>query len=250
MLEKKIRSLLLKSLGTRSYLGLISSSYIKLIRAGFLKDKYPELFFLSTLIKPGFICVDIGANVGYYSMFLSNYTGKQGHVYAVEPVPLFAGIFLKNSKKFALKNITLYQCALGNEVKDVLLGTPLLDGVFRHGLTKVIDIKEIKNTHTFKARMEIPDVLFAPLPVIDFIKCDVEGYEVHLFPHMLQTLNRCKPIIQIEISNTANRKIIIDLLKPLGYQPYALINTKLTLIDDEAALYYEKGDFYFKVKSV
>ena len=45
-MEKKLRSLLLKSLGTESYLGLVSSAYIRLISAGFLKDKYPELFYL------------------------------------------------------------------------------------------------------------------------------------------------------------------------------------------------------------
>ncbi|MBC7381411.1 MAG: FkbM family methyltransferase [Bacteroidia bacterium] len=249
MLEKKLRSLLLKSLGIRSYLSLVSSAYIRLIRAGFLKNKYPELFYLSSIIKPGFVCIDIGANVGYYSVFLSKYAGNQGHVYAVEPVPLFAQIFLKNSKKFASNNITLYQCALGAEVKEVILGTPLLDGVFRHGLTKILDQAETKNAQTYKAVMQIPDVLFNPLPKIDFIKCDVEGYEVHLFPHMLNTLKRCLPLIQIEISSEINRRAIIDLLKPLGYQAYSLANHKLELLKDETALYYEQGDFYFMAGS-
>jgi hypothetical protein len=29
-----------------------------------MKKKYPELFYLNQLIQPGFVCIDIGANVG------------------------------------------------------------------------------------------------------------------------------------------------------------------------------------------
>ncbi|MDP1726137.1 MAG: FkbM family methyltransferase [Bacteroidota bacterium] len=246
MLEKKLRALLLKWLGTESYLGLVSSAYIRLIQAGFLKGKYPELYYLSTLVKPGFVCIDIGANVGYYSVFLSKYAGRDGKVYAVEPVPLFANIFKRNTKKFALDNITLYPYALGDSVKTVTLGTPVLDGVFRHGLTRILDQEETGSSLTYEAHMQIPDDLFSSLPKIDFIKCDVEGYEVHLFPHMIKTLSKFKPLIQIEITAINNRKEILHLLKPIGYQPYGLKNDQLELLDDENALRYEGGDFYFK----
>ncbi|OYU97329.1 MAG: hypothetical protein CFE21_03280 [Bacteroidetes bacterium B1(2017)] len=245
-MEKKIRSLLLKALGTEPYLGLVSNAYIRLISAGFLKAKYPELFYLKTLIKPGFTCVDIGANVGYYSVFLSKYAHKEGHVYAIEPVPLFANVFVKNTGRFALKNITLYQCALGAERKKVTLGTPLIDGVFRHGLTKIMDDNSAQASQTYEANMEIADVLFAPLAKIDFLKCDVEGYEVILFPQMIETLKRCKPIIQIEISTEENRASLLSLLSPIGYKPYRLLNEQLVELSANEALVYEQGDFYFK----
>lgn len=246
-MEKKLRSLLLKSLGTESYLKLVSSTYIKLIKAGFLKNKYPELFYLKEIIKPGFICVDIGSNVGYYSVFLSQYAGKNGHVYSIEPVPVFGNVFLTNSKKFALNNITLYRCALGSERKEVKLGTPMIDGVFRHGLTKIIEGNNQESAETYKAQMEIADELFAPIEKIDFLKCDVEGYEVILFPEMLHTLKRCKPIIQIEISSEENREKIISLLEPLSYKTYKLSQNKLVQMSKAEALSYENGDFYFKV---
>ncbi len=247
-MEKKIRSLLLQTLGTESYLGLVSSAYIRLISAGFLKAKYPELFYLKQLIKPGFTCVDIGANVGYYSVFLSKYAEKAGHVYAVEPVPLFANVFLKNTSRFAQNNITLYQCALGAERKKVTLGTPLIDGVFRHGLTKIMDSNATETaSQTYEAQMEVADELFSALSKIDFLKCDVEGYEVILFPQMIETLKRCKPIIQIEISSEENRKSLMDLLAPIGYKPYKLANGNLVELITQEALSYELGDFYFKV---
>lgn len=246
-MEKKLRSLLLKTLGTESYLGLVSSTYIQLIKAGFLKAKYPELFYLQKLIQPGFVCVDIGANVGYYSVFLSKYAGKTGAVHAIEPVPIFGNVFLKNTQKFAENNIKLYRCALGSERKEVLLGTPMIDGVFRHGLTKIIENNSVQNAETYAAQMEVADELFAGIPKIDFLKCDVEGYEVILFPEMIATLKRCKPIIQIEISSTENREKMLQILSPLGYKTFRLNQEQLIEMKAPEAIAFEGGDFYFKV---
>ncbi|MDZ4668890.1 MAG: FkbM family methyltransferase [bacterium] len=246
-MEKILRSLLLKTLGTESYLGLVSSAYIRLISAGFLKSKYPELFYLKTLVKPGDVCVDIGANVGYYSVFLSRHAGSSGRVYAIEPVPMFGNVFLRNTAQFALNNITLYRCALGSDRKMVTLGTPMIDGVFRHGLTKIIENDNVSNAQTYQAQMEIADELFAPIEKIDFLKCDVEGYEVILFPDMIKTLARCKPLVQIEISSADNRRKIVELLQPLGYKAYKLAQNNLVALSSTDAIKYEGGDFYFKV---
>lgn len=246
-MEKKIRALLLQTLGLDTYLSLVSDVYIRLIQMGLLKKKYPELFFLKELIKPDFVCVDIGANVGYYSTFLSLYSGKSGHVHAVEPVDLFARIFKKNVDTFALPNITLNQTALGSENKTIQMGTPMIDGVFRHGLTKVVDEKEAPTMHTYNVEMHIPDELFSSLTRFDFLKCDVEGYEVFIMPHFIKTISRFKPLIQMEISSEENRKQIFDLFLPLGYSVCKLQNHSLQKMDTKEAMKYEAGDFYFSV---
>ena len=248
MLEKKLRSWLLQALGTENYLSLVSSTYIRLIANGRLKKKYPELFFLEKLIQPGFTCVDIGANVGYYSVFLSKYAGKTGHVYSVEPVPMFANVFLKNTKSFALNNITLYQVALGAEQKEITLETPVLDGVFRHGLTKVVDQASNTGGLSYKAQMLVADNLFKDLARLDFLKCDVEGYEVYLFPQMKDTIQKFKPLIQIEISEEENRRKMLDLFQSWNYSPYRLKDEQLVKLTSNEALSYDEGDFYFKAQ--
>ncbi len=245
-MEKQLRAILLDVLGHQKYLALVSEVYIRLIRSGFLKKKYPELFFLQQLVKPGFVCVDIGANVGYYSVFLSQYAGANGHVNAVEPVDLFASIFRKNVTQFGLGNITLHQTALGGEHKTIQMGTPMVDGVFRHGLTKVIDSQaQEANMHTYQVAMQIPDELFAHLTRFDFLKCDVEGYEVFLMPHFIKTIAKFKPTIQMEISSPENRATIFDLFLPLGYKIMQLQQGKLSELTRANALNYEQGDFYF-----
>jgi FkbM family methyltransferase len=246
-MEKKIRAILLTVLGFERYLSLVSDAYIRLVKLGFFKKKYPELFYLKEIIKPGFVCVDLGANVGYYSTFLSQYSQKTGHVHAIEPVELFANIFKINTKEFALDNITLYQTALGSENKKIKMGTPMIDGVFRHGLTKVITNDEADNMHSYDVNMCIPDELFSFLTRFDFLKCDVEGYEVFIMPHFMKTIGKFKPLIQMEISTLENRRQMFDLFLPLGYSVYKLQYDSLQKMCEEEALNYESGDFYFAV---
>ncbi len=245
-MEKKIRALLLKTLGTERYLSLVSQIYIRMIKAGMMRGKYPELFYLKTIVKPGFICVDIGANVGYYSTMLSRVCGSEGHVHAVEPVKLFQDIFTTNMRRFNCHNVTLHPVALGGEKGSITMGTPIIDGVFRHGLTHVVEPGEDTSAqHTYSVEMCTPDELFSSLTRLDFIKCDVEGYEVILMPYFTNILSRFKPGIQIELGSEEHRKTIIELLKPLGYQPYKLENDKLVYLPVEEAVQYSRGDFYF-----
>ncbi|MES2726305.1 MAG: FkbM family methyltransferase [Bacteroidota bacterium] len=247
MIEKTIRTFLLKTLGLEAYLSIVSDVYLRATNAGLLKAKYPELFYLKKMVKEGWVCIDIGANVGYYSTNISRLCGKTGKVFAIEPVPLFANVFKRNAHKFALPNIQLHQVALGAENKKITMGTPIIDGVFRHGLTHVLAEKENgTGLETFEAEMKIPDELFASITKLDFIKCDVEGYEVYLFPDLMNTIAKFKPLIQIEISNGENRKAILDLLNPLNYKPYGLKNDQLTLLTENECISYEQGDLYFK----
>lgn len=246
-LEQRLRAALFNTLGQETYLSIVSAAYLKIIRAGYLKAKYPELFHLQKIIKPGFVCLDIGANVGYYATFLSDLSGPKGKVLAVEPVPLFAGILKKNLGSNRLKNTEIYPFALGSEEKDITLGTPTINGVFRHGLTKIVDQSDAASLQTFTAKMKVPDVLFKDLQKLDFVKCDVEGYETILFPQMLKTLSKFKPLIQMEINSVENRKALIELLEPLGYNAFCLRNGELTPLNKDEELIWENGDYYFKV---
>lgn len=247
-MEKKLRALLLQSLGTEKYLSLVSRVYIGMIRRGMMKGKYPELFYLQELIKPGFVCIDVGANVGYYSTMLSKLCGTNGHVHAVEPVQLFQSVFNQNMKAFNCKNVTLHPVALGSDAASITMGTPIIDGVFRHGLTHVVEAGEdTTGMHTYSVNMCRPDDLFATLTRVDFMKCDVEGYEVFLMPHFTNLIARFKPLIQIEISSVSNRDNIMQLFEPFGYQPYKLEAKKLIKMTAAEAINYQNGDFYFMV---
>ncbi|MDD3686284.1 MAG: FkbM family methyltransferase, partial [Bacteroidales bacterium] len=156
-----------KIFGLKTYLRIVSKVYICMIKAGMGKTKYPELFYLKEIIKPGFTCIDIGANMGYYSVFMSKFAGSTGRVYAVEPVPLFAEIWKKNTSSSKNKNLTLFNCALGESEGDVEMGMPVINGEVHHGMTKVLSDENSSFNEKFSVSMKNPDQLFEEIKNID-----------------------------------------------------------------------------------
>lgn len=213
-----------------------------MVSKGMLRKKYPELFYLETILKKGDTCIDIGANLGYYSTKMASVVGQEGCVYAVEPVPLFYSIWQKNTKAFA--NVTLYPYALGEKEGAVKMGMPEKDGILHHGMTKIASSADEKYVEFFDAEMRNPDVLFSEIAQIDFVKCDVEGYEFHVFSNFIKTLSKHKPIVQSELSGAENRKNVINLFTGLGYKTMLLKNGMLELATEKDQLHVNQ-DFYF-----
>jgi len=246
---KTIRKLLVKVVGIKTYLAWVSKIYITLIKLGFSKNKYAELYFTQQIVKKGDTVIDIGANLGYYSYFLAKKIGHQGNLYAVEPIPLFAEIWKKNMRNYKDYHIKLFNCALGNEKKGkVKMSIPIVDGVVRHGLTKVEGQGEEGwgSLLDFEVPMHIGDDLFVKekLSHLNYLKCDVEGYEQYVIPSLKQTISQFKPLIQIELNGKDNRQNVANFLFELKYDVYILLNNQLEVIEQNEIQNYNQ-DFYF-----
>lgn len=239
-----LRNILYSILGLHRYLRLISAIYIRAIRAGFWKSKYPELYYLRTIVKPGDTCIDIGANLGYYSTQLRDIVGNAGVVYAIEPIPLFGDIWKKNCKPHTYPHVTLLPYALGAQTDTVRMGIPMKNGRLHHGMTKIASTANEQYMHYFDVEMRNPDELFSHLQTLSFVKCDVEGYESEVFRNFTKTIQKHKPIIQTELSGTENRTYVITLLQSLGYTTHVLRNSQLVQISLNEALELSQ-DFYF-----
>ncbi len=253
---KLLRLLLEDTLGFEGYLRFISRAYLRLTGLGWGRSKYPELFFLEKLIRPGFVCLDIGANLGYYSVALSRLAGEDGRVLAVEPIPLFQRIWRENVRLSGRANLTLLPFALGaEEGGTVQMGTPTRQGRLHHGMTKITSsgAPTEKFAKTYQVPIRQPDRLLADVPRLDFVKCDVEGYEHVVFANLTQTLRRCRPLIQTELNGAANRRSVAELLFGLGYEACVLDPTGTALVPCpqeqllSATAPEPTGDFYFRL---
>ncbi|HEX8349163.1 MAG TPA: FkbM family methyltransferase [Hymenobacter sp.] len=249
---KELRKLLVQALGFERYIRLVSRVYLRLVGAGWGREKYPELFFLEKIIRPGFVCLDIGANLGYYSVALSRLVGPQGKVLAVEPIPLFQSIWKDNVRLSGQSNLTLLPYALGGQNTTVQMGTPERNGLLHHGMTKIA----ASNPHetyarTYEVPMRVPDELLTDLPRLDFVKCDVEGFEHEVFQHLQNTLRRFQPLIQTELNGPQNRREVVQLLEKLGYKPFVL-SERSELVPCTAAQLESAvtADFYFQPVTV
>jgi FkbM family methyltransferase len=243
---KTIRRMLVSLIGIKSYLKLISKIYMFLTNWGFLKSSYPELFFLDKLIKPNWVCIDIGANLGYYSnRILKNL--KSGHVHAVEPIPLFAEIWQSNIG--INDRVSLHRCALGDIDQQVKMSIPIENGVVRHGLTKVDDGSNVAQAAlSFNVDMKRGDALFGDIQKVDFIKIDVEGYEQFVLQSIKQTITSSYPFIQIELGGDENRRNSYTFLTELGYSAYKLHQQNLHSFPNNELSSLQQ-DLYFVHKS-
>ena len=246
-----IKGILYRTLSIENYLRILQRSYFFLYRTGFLKRNpiYKYHYYVKNLIQPGDTIIDIGANLGYYSMLFSKWTGPYGRVYAVEPVSLYNKIFKELSRNRT--NITLYPYALGPENKKITIVDPLTgsqnDPYLKTGLLHVYDKEKdgelSAHKYRFESEMRKPESLFAELKKIDYIKCDVEGFELEVLTQMKSLILKHKPIVQSEIAGE-NRGAIKDMFTELGYSAFCLEGNELKL--QTGPLPIHETDFIFK----
>ncbi|WP_170120061.1 FkbM family methyltransferase [Dysgonomonas alginatilytica] len=196
------------------------------------------------MINKGDVVLDIGANLGYYSIPFAKQVGKSGKVHSVEPIKVFNKIFNEIAKKY--DNIILYPFALGTEEKLIQLVSSPQTGYFRTGLPHVYDsVKDgdlSSSEFSFEAQMKIPSKLFGSLDRIDYIKCDIEGFEYLVLSEMKEVIRRHKPKVQVEVWGQ-NEKTIKELFDEMGYTPFKLNKNKLVSLNSNSSKI--EGDYIF-----
>ena len=222
---------LFKTLSFEHYLYALSKMYFLSYDLGLLK-KYPLYkyhYFLKSVIKNKETVIDIGANLGYFSIYFSRWVGAEGIVYAVEPVESVRKVLTKNAKK--TKNIRIIPYALGEYNKDIEIAntTRKSKGFIASGSNYVVDESKPvtdENIDKFNAVMRKGSELFGGLAKIDFIKCDVEGYETNIIPEMEVLLKKHEPLMLIE-TRREKREYLQNYLSGIGFQGFVLENGKL-----------------------
>jgi len=239
-----IKQMLYKFLGVKNYLIVVSRLFFISYSMGILKKNktFDCHYFIKKLIREGDHVIDIGANLGYYSRLFAKIVGPKGKVYSVEPVTLFRSILKINTSRY--KNTTIIPYALGAEDnKPIVMGIPKSNKYLRHGLTRVLNTNENEPFEfIFDEKMFTPATLFEKLERCDYIKCDVEGYEIHIIPQLEFLLKPFHPIIQIEIE-PVNRKQIGDFLASLSYSAFYLKDEMLFPVGENSVGI--DGDLFF-----
>jgi len=125
------------------------------------------------------IIFDIGANIGMYSLFFSQYW-PESKIYAFEPVKDTYNVLLKNIELNGFSNINAFNYGLYDESMFSQMGIPVDRESENVGLYTVDKKIELKNVVTceFKKVTEILNDL--KITNIDLIKIDCEGSELNI----------------------------------------------------------------------
>ena len=190
-------------------------------------------YHLPHLVKRGDTVIDIGANLGYYTRPIADIVGAEGRVYAVEPVPVIFDVLKRNTA--GRGNVTLLNYALGSEERTIEMANDSVaaTGYFGTGRNFVSDGELSGEAIRFTAQMVQGSKLFAEIGKIDFIKCDIEGYERVVIPEMRAIIEQHHPTVLIETDGDT-RCEIIAMFTEMGYRAYMLEAGREVALDKES----------------
>jgi FkbM family methyltransferase len=147
-------------------------------------EPFEVALFLKT-IQPGAVVLDIGANIGWYTVLAARQVGEKGHVYALEPDPRTLGSLHRNVDANGFANVTIIPIAASDQARRQVLYQGR-SAVFS-GLSPAADDDVMVGT-TEVETATIDDLLGAGR--VDVIKIDIEGHEPAALRGMKATLRR------------------------------------------------------------
>lgn len=211
-------------LGYQNYLMLFA--HFKIV--SLIKDKKEGDFFhfMKLLDSPENI-LDIGANLGIMTVHLSNQFPK-AKIHAFEPMPDNLVVLKRIIKRYKLQNVVLHELALGDKETKIKMVLPEQGKTKMQGLSHVVHetITEWNEGKQVEVSCSTLDNLF-PTENVQGIKLDVENFEYFVLTGGKDLINRCKPLIYIELWDNENRQKCFDFLKELGYQVRVVVDGKL-----------------------
>ena len=174
-------------------------------RYGEYSEAEPALW--RKLIKPGDIALDIGANIGALTLPLAEMVGPEGRVHAFEP-HLQNHMLLQNNC-YGHANVEVWNDALGSEV--TFADAPRLETLPHTNYGGI----EFSQSQTGMAQVMPLDHL--SFWRVDFMKIDVEGWEIDVIHGAMLTINRDRPLMYVEVDRPDVAQRLAELLKDIDY---------------------------------
>jgi FkbM family methyltransferase len=190
-----------------------------------------ELF--STLIQLGDRVVDVGANIGYYSVLFGHAVGTSGRVVGIEPDPDNARLARENVRLNGLSHtVSIVQAAAGAQRGDLVLYAR--SGISNRGDHRTWSDGSHEGRRV-RVKMVTVDEYVRDWPSVQTIKMDIQGYEGHALGGMRSTLQQNAGIALVA-------EFWPSSIRRAGSEPHAFLDTLHDLgftgwrIDDRGAL--------------
>ena len=190
-------------------------------------------------LRTGMTVLDVGANVGYFTLMAASLVGASGAVYSWEPSPSNARALSASQLANGFKNIEIIQAAAADR-------TALLRYYRASSNGNVSDViaespEDVLSAETVTA-LRIDDVV--PRTVrVDFVKIDVEGYEFKALSGALNTLQRSRPVIVSEFSPASlphtsgvSGREYLQFFERLGYDMFVIADSETIAADVSGVL--------------
>jgi len=145
---------------------------------------------IASLLKPGYVFIDVGANIGYYTLLAASRVGPKGHVHAVECSPDTLQLLRENVKKNDLQNVTIHPVAASDVRGELTLNVSAIGlSLFSlHSNWPTLG----KTGDTLKVpAMPTDELVHSPVNVV---KIDAEGADLEVLKGMRRILSENRGI--------------------------------------------------------
>ena len=172
-------------------------------------------------LRRGARVIDIGANIGDYTVLAASVVGERGHVYSFEPAPRNAERLRQRCA--GLANVSVFEQAVGGRRRNVRLYLDA-DHDTQHSLGS-------HNVGRAGGSLQVRQVALDELDMldhIDLIKIDAQGAELGIVEGARQLLERCRPLMVLEFWPYGMRRLrtepeaLLEALTGLGYDVFRL----------------------------
>jgi FkbM family methyltransferase len=178
---------------------------VKLASAWGLYER-AHLKFLAGYLRPGDTAIDVGANLGAYSLAMSRAVGAAGQVLAFEPIDEVYRQLQFNCR--GLANVRCFNLALSDrEEAEAKMQVPLLFGSIPEpslASLRLMEISFVKKSAPRSVRVTRLDACLGEVTGVRFIKADIEGQELAFLRGAVRSLARFRPLVQVEVIDMAS----------------------------------------------
>ena len=167
-------------------------------------------------VTEGEVVLDIGANVGYYSLLASRLVGPEGHVYAFEPVVRNLAYLYRHLSLNKANNVTVIPAACSDRCGVALfeLAPSCAEGHLGAGVSLP---SGTSSTQGIVPVVSVDRVAALAGVSPDAVKIDVEGAELHVLHGARETIIESRPVILLSVHSPALHAACTEYLAALGY---------------------------------
>jgi|GEM_PF-880331 len=182
-----------------------------------------ETSLINSLVKPGMNTLNIGANIGYYTVQHSKLVGDTGTVYAFEPESINFDLLMKNLKENKCDNTKAFQSAVGDKNGQMTL---YIDCINRGAMSM-----HPKNIVGDSGKVTVQSITLDDYvekniisKKIDLIQMDTQGSEAMIVRGAQNMLTENKPLIIMEFwpfglySLDDDPQELLETLEQIGYK--------------------------------
>jgi FkbM family methyltransferase len=175
-----------------------------------------EIETLVEAARPGTVAIDAGAHVGLFTIPLARAVGREGEVWAIEPLPENVQRLRENVVANRLGNVTVLASAASDA--DGRQGFQVA-GDSAYGSSREVDQAWETDEALDVTAVRLESVWRAHgMPRVSVIKIDVEGDELRVLRGADDLIRACRPVLLVEVPKPDELDQVVRYLAPFNYE--------------------------------